>query len=129
MKKNNAAISASAEATHELNDLIIDAIQDIKGKNIIKLDLTSLDDAPADYFIVCEGESNTQIQSISSNVMRRARNELGIRASHSEGDKGSKWVLVDFFDTIVHVFYPQTRAFYDIEDLWSDAQSTEYQNL
>ena len=112
-----------------LNDLIIDAIQDIKGKNIVKLDLRDLDDSPADYFIICEGDSTTQIKAISENIVRRTKEDLKIRPSHVEGVQGSKWILVDYFDTIVHVFYPETRDFYEVEELWSDAKSTEYQNI
>ena len=110
-------------------DLIIDSIQDIKGKNIIKLDLRDLDDAPTDYFIICEGESSTQITAIAENIVKRLKQETGTVPSHIEGKQFSNWVLVDYFDVIVHVFYPETRRFYEIEDLWSDANATEYQNI
>lgn len=109
-------------------DLIIDSIQDIKGKNIILLDLRKLPDAPASYFIICEGDSSTQIKAIAANVERRAKEEAGQR-SHSEGQLSSKWVLVDFFDVVVHVFDKETRRYYELEDLWSDARMTEYQNI
>ena len=108
--------------------LIIDSIQDIKGKNIVQLDLRHLPDAPASFFIICEGESNTQIKAIAGNVERRAKEEAGQRA-HSEGQLGAKWVLVDFFDVIVHVFDKGTRHYYELEDLWSDAHSVEYKNI
>lgn len=111
------------------NDLIIDAIQDIKGKNIIKLDLRKLDESPTDFFIICEGDSTTQIRAIAENLHKRMREELGTRPYHVEGIQGSKWVLVDFFNTVVHIFYPETRAFYDLERLWSDADKTTYENL
>lgn len=113
----------------ELNAMIIDSIQDIKGKNIVLLDLTKLDDSPTDYFIVCEGESNTQVVSIANNVKKKVRKELGVHSVRSEGEREGKWVLIDYFNTVVHVFYPETRAFYDLEDLWSDAKVTEYENV
>jgi len=109
-------------------DLIIDSIQDIKGKNILLLDLRKLPDAPASYFIICEGDSSTQIKAIAGNVERRAKEEAGQR-SHSEGQISAKWVLVDFFDVVVHIFDKETRRYYELEDLWSDARMTEYQNL
>lgn len=112
-----------------LNDLIIDAIQDIKGKHIKKLDLRKLDDASADFFIICEGDSTTQVKAIADNVYQRVKDELGVLPSHREGVLGAKWVLVDYFDTVLHVFHPETRAFYDLDDLWSDADVTEYENL
>lgn len=112
-----------------INDLIVDAIQDVKGQKIVKLDLTKLDDSSTDYFVICQGESTTQVNAIANNIKKRAKEELGINALHTEGIHESRWILIDFFDTVVHVFHPETRAFYDIEDLWSDAQIVEYQNL
>lgn len=128
MEKQGALVSHFMGES-PLIETIIEAIQDIKGKNIIKLDLTSLNDAPTDFFIICEGDSSTQIKAISESINKKVKQELGILPSHIEGVQGSKWVLVDYFDTIVHVFYPETREYYDIEDLWSDAKSTEYKNL
>jgi ribosome-associated protein len=121
--------AATAPQFESLNDLIIDAILDIKGKNITKIDLSKIEDAPAKYFILCEGESTVQVSSIASNVQKRVRNEWGVKNDHLEGMKESKWVLIDYFDTVVHVFYPETRSFYDIEGLWSDGHFVEYQNL
>lgn len=109
-----------------LANLIIDSIQDIKGKRIVKLDLRHLDHAPTNYFIICEGESNTQVRAISQNINRRIKEELGLRPNHSEGLSDSKWVLVDYFDLVVHIFYPETREFYDLENLWSDARFEEF---
>ena len=113
----------------EINALIIDAIQDIKGQNIVQIDLSEIEDAPAKYFIICEGESTVQVSAIASNVNKRLRKEIGVKCYHLEGMKESKWVLLDYFDTVVHVFYPETRQFYDIEDLWSDGIFTEYQDI
>lgn len=112
-----------------LNYWIIDAIQDIKGKNIVKLDLRALNDSPADYFIICEGDSSTQVKAISDNIGRKLREKMGLHPNHTEGMDGAKWILVDYFDTVVHVFYPETRAFYEIEELWGDAKITQYENI
>jgi len=113
----------------ELNDLIIDSIQDIKGKNIVKLDLRHLHDAPTDFFIVCEGESTVQVKSIATNVSARLKKEANNPPNHIEGTDSSQWVLVDFFNTVVHVFYPEAREFYQLEQLWSDAKITKYEDL
>jgi ribosome-associated protein len=112
-----------------LNNLIIDAIQDIKGKNIIKIDLRKLSDAPTNFFIICEGDSTTQVRAISENISKRTRSEMSVRPAHTEGAMSSKWVLVDYFDTVVHVFYRETREHYALEDLWSDGEITSYENL
>jgi len=112
-----------------LQDLIIDCITDIKGKKIVLLNLKALDDAPADYFIVCEGDSTTQIRAIAGNIERRLRDEVKLRPGHVEGTQHAKWVCMDYFDTVVHIFYPETRRFYDLEQLWSDAERIEYQDV
>ncbi len=113
----------------ELNNLIIDSIQDIKGKKIVKLDLRHLDDAPTDFFIICEGESTVQVKSIADNIYRRIKREGNTLPTHFEGTQTSRWVLVDYFVTVVHVFHPEAREFYQLEELWSDAIVTEYDDL
>lgn len=112
-----------------LNDLIIDSIQDIKGKNIVKLDLRGLEATPTDFFIICEGESNTQVKAIAENIRKRVKEEAGIFPSRVEGLQDGLWALMDYFNVVVHVFYPEKRAFYDLENLWSDAAFTEYGSL
>jgi ribosome-associated protein len=114
---------------HGLQDLIIDCITDIKGKNIVLLDLRALDDAPADFFIVCEGDSNTQVRAIAGNIERRLKEEQHLHAGHVEGAQHAKWICMDYFDTVVHIFHPETRRFYDLEQLWSDAERIEYQDF
>lgn len=113
----------------DLNALIIDSIQDIKGKNLVKLDLRHLDDAPTSFFIICEGDSNTQVKAISENIYRRLKNEAGEFPSHYEGQQNSMWICMDYFETVVHVFYKDTRTYYELEDLWSDGIFTEYQDV
>lgn len=117
------------QAIEELNDLIIDSIQDIKGKNIVRLDLRRLGDAPTDFFVICEGSSTTQVKSIADNVYKRLKEETGNLPIHMEGHQSAHWVCLDYFDIVVHVFYPETRKFYQLEELWSDASFTEIENL
>ncbi len=116
-------------SSEELITLIIDSIQDIKGKNLVKLDLRQLDDAPASHFIICEGDSNTQVKAISDNIYKRIKDEAGELPSHYEGQQNSLWICMDYFDTVVHIFYKETREFYELEDLWSDAIFTKYENM
>lgn len=113
----------------ELNELILDCISDIKGKHVVKLDLRKLDDAPTDYFIICEGDSTTQIRAIADNIHAQVKKELGILPSHLEGKQNARWVCVDYFNTVVHVFYPESRHFYGLEELWADAFVTEYDTV
>jgi ribosome-associated protein len=129
LNKTKTSVSKSGKDEQPTNDLIVDAIQDIKGKKIVKLDLRHIHDAPADFFIICQGDSTTQIKAIATNIDKRMRDELQSKASHIEGLVGAKWILVDFFHTVVHVFYHETRDFYNLEDLWSDAHATFYEDL
>ena len=122
-------VPSKKSTIEDINLLIIDSIQDLKGQDIVKLDLRKIDDSPADFFIICQGESTTQINSIASNIQKRLKNELDIRPSSVEGVTSNHWVLVDYFNTVVHVFYPETRSFYELEELWGDAEHTSYENI
>ena len=128
MKQENKAVALDTKFDN-INDLIIDAIRDIKGKKIVKLDLTKIEDASANYFIICEGDSTTQVSAIANNIKKRMKEDMNVNTPNIEGMGDSRWVLIDYFDTVVHVFYPETRKFYDLEDLWSDAYFVEYQDL
>lgn len=122
------AIDASL-SVEEMNDLIIESIQDIKGERIVKLDMRKLGDSPTDFFIICQGNSNTQVKAIGDNISKRLKEELGVAPSHHEGQQSSLWICLDYFNTVVHVFYKETRDFYELEDLWNDAEFTEYESL
>lgn len=122
-------IRTTNPATEHLNNLIIEGIRDKKGKNIVQLDLRKLEDAPADFFIICEGDSNVHVKAISDSIHKKVKDELEAMPSHMEGSSNARWVLIDYFNTIVHVFYPETRHFYEIEQLWSDADVTEFADL
>ena len=127
---NQQAKAQQRQSTTEvLNALIIDSIKDIKGKNILKLDLRGLDDAPTDFFIVCEGDSNTQVKAISDNIQKRLKKEASTFASHVEGERTAQWICLDYFYTVAHVFHQERRDFYELENLWSDAKVTQYQSL
>ena len=115
--------------SEQLNQMIIEGIRDKKGKNIVQLDLRKLEDAPTDFFIICEGDSNTQVKAISDSIYKKVKEELHTMPSHTEGSLNARWILMDYFNTIVHVFYPETRQFYEIEHLWSDADVTEYADV
>lgn len=116
-------------STEAINDLIIDSITDIRGKHIVKLDLRKLDDGPTDFFIVCSGDSNTQVRAIAENIKKRLKLEAGLPPSHYEGQQNARWICLDYFTTVVHVFYPEAREFYGLEQLWSDAIQTEYDHI
>jgi ribosome-associated protein len=113
----------------ELNQQIIESIQEIKGRNVVKLDLRRLNESPADVFIICEGTSTTQVKAISDNVQRRVRERTNVAPSNVEGERNALWICIDYFNIVVHVFHPEARIFYELEDLWGDATITEYDSL
>ena len=102
--------------------LIVDAIMDKKGHQIVTIDLTEVDHSICDSFIICHGKSSTQVGSITESIERKLKTEAGIRAHHVEGLQNSQWVLLDFFDVLVHVFLEEYRSFYKLEQLWADGK-------
>lgn len=114
------------DATNILLENIINAIQDVKGKEIISLDLRKIDSAICKYFVICTGTSNTHVNSIESNIKKTISRDLGEKPFHIEGNNIGEWVLMDYSDIIVHVFQEKTRAFYNIEDFWGDAKFLNY---
>jgi len=100
-----------------LIDTIIEAIQDTKGEDIKIFDLSGIENSVAETFIICSGNSNTQVASIAGNIEKKVRNELKERPWHVEGTENSMWVLVDYVSVVVHIFQKQIRDYYDIEEL------------
>lgn len=113
--------------TENLKKVVIDAIEDKKGHQIISLDLKKIKDTPSDYFIITHGDSSTQVRAIYMNVVEQAEKH-GIKPYHTEGMKNAEWIIIDFVDVVVHVFYRDKRDFYALEDLWSDAKQTRHIN-
>ena len=105
-----------------LKDFIVESIKERKGKDIIVLDLRELEQSVADYFVICHGDSNTQVDSISDFVERQTRSELQEHPIRKEGTNNLQWVLLDYGDVVVHVFQEEYRLFYNLEDLWADAK-------
>jgi ribosome-associated protein len=111
-----------------LNQIIIDTILDKKGQNISLLDLRTVS-GPTDYFIICEADNSTLTKAIADHIAKKVKEVMGILPNHTEGAQQAKWVLVDYFTTIVHIFHRETRTFYEIDQLWSDAPSIEYHSV
>ena len=103
---------------------ILKAIQDKKGENIVSLDLTKIDEAVADFFILCEAQSHIQVNAIASNIEEEVRLQCEEKPYHVE--TGQLWTLVDYVNIVVHVFQRDERKFYDLEGLWMDAEKTEH---
>ena len=105
---------------------IISAIQQKKGENIVSLDLRKIPEAVADFFIVCEATSSTQVKGIADFIESHVRNISNEAPFHHEGHQGLHWVLIDYVNIVVHVMQPETRKFYKLEEMWSDAEVEEH---
>lgn len=99
----------------------IEGIMDAKGLNIVTLDLDEIDNAVCDHFIICEGTSNTHVSAIADAVEKRVKDVMDDKPWHVEGKDQSEWVLMDYVAVVVHIFQRETRTFYDLENLWGDA--------
>ncbi len=108
----------------DLISVIIKGIDDVKGENIQLLDLREIENTVCDYFIICSGNSNTQVNAISGSVQKTVSKELKDKPWHIEGENNSEWVLMDYVNVVVHIFQKHIREFYDIESLWGDAKTT-----
>ncbi len=108
-----------------LIDKIVDAIQDTKGEDIMVFDLSKIENSVAETFIICSGNSNTQVSAIAGNIEKKVRNDLQDRPWHVEGTENAMWVLLDYVSVVVHVFQRSIREYYEIEELWGDAQITK----
>jgi ribosome-associated protein len=97
----------------------LDAIEDLKANQLVVLDLRGINDA-TDYFVIASGTSDAHVRGIAESVIEKM-GRRGFRTHHVEGVVGGRWVLLDFVDFVVHLFHPETRAFYQLERLWNDA--------
>jgi ribosome-associated protein len=105
---------------------IINAIQEKKGENIISLDLRKVNEAVADFFIICEASSQPQVRAIAEFVEHEIKQKCDEYPYRHEGLKNLQWVLIDYVNVVVHVMLPETRKFYKLEEMWSDAVSDEH---
>jgi len=122
MAKDTIIADALAEA-------VVKGMQDKKAKNIIKIDLTHINEAAADYFIVCHGDSDRQVKAIADSVEDETLAAFSEKPINREGVTHCRWVLLDYANVVVHVFQKDVRAFYEIEELWHDGKFTTYQDV
>ena len=104
---------------------IIVGIEEVKGKEITILDLREIENTVCDYFIICEGTSNTQVNAIVNSIQKQVSKNTKDKPWHIEGTDNAEWVLLDYINVVVHVFQKHIREYYDIESLWGDAKTTQ----
>jgi len=110
--------------SEELVEAVIQGLQERKGVEIVKIDLTKIDNSVCKYFVVCNGTSNTHVSSLADSVEDYVRENLREKVWNKEGYQNAQWILLDYADVVVHVFQKEYRDFYQIENLWADAKIT-----
>ena len=111
---------------NSLIDTIVKSIDKVKGNEINVLDFRKMDNRICDYFVICDGGSNTQVNAIASSVTKNVSKKLKNKPWGVEGTENAEWILIDYVDVIVHIFQKTKREFYDLENLWGDANKIEF---
>jgi ribosome-associated protein len=112
-------------SSETLVETIVKGMQEVKGNDIVTIDLRKLPSAVCDFFVICHGNSNTQVEALADSVEREVFKTHAEAALHKEGRENAEWILLDYFNVVVHVFQRETRMFYGLEKLWADAPVKE----
>lgn len=117
-------MAKTKSSTDQLITFILKGIEEVKGKDINILDLRDIENTVCEYFIICNGTSNTQVNAIVNSIQKIVSREAKDKPWHVEGTENAEWVLMDYVNVVVHVFQKHIREYYDIEGLWGDAVVT-----
>lgn len=120
----NLKLGMNHTSSEALADIIIKGIEEKKGNQIVLLDLRDISSAVCDFFVICHGNSDTQVKSIAESVEDEVRIQLQEKPWHVEGKDNAEWILLDYSNVVVHVFQKENRDFFKLEDLWADAKAT-----
>jgi len=115
------------DASDVLTKAIVKGIQEKKGQNILTMNLKKIPSAVCDYFVLCSGTSNTQVEAIADSVEEIVRKALGDKPWHKEGFENAEWILLDYVNVVVHIFQDHSRMFYNLEKLWDDAEIKKFE--
>ncbi|MDP1842825.1 MAG: ribosome silencing factor [Sediminibacterium sp.] len=123
LKSRNKSAVTRLTRNSKIFKTIIQAILDKKGENVLSLDLRKIPEAAADFFIVCEASSTTQVKAISDYIEDQVKTICGENPYKHEGKQLGQWVLIDYVNVVIHIMHPESRKFYQLEEMWSDAVS------
>jgi len=118
-----------SDGTNSLIKSVVKGIFEKQGKDVVKIDLRTFENRITDYFIICHGNSVTQVDSITNSVEETVRKETGEKPAHIEGLENCFWVLLDYIDVVVHIFQEEYRNFYSLESLWADAEIEKLEDV
>ncbi|MGZ3898957.1 MAG: ribosome silencing factor [Bacteroidia bacterium] len=116
--------SATKEQTSTLLDAVVEGMRERKAKNIMIMNLTGIEHRVCDYFVICDADSKTHVESIADSVEETVLKLTGEKAYHSEGHQNSEWIRIDYINIVAHVFLKEMRDYYNLEALWGDAEVT-----
>ena len=116
-------------AAARLVDAVVEGIQEVKGKDIVHLDLTHVPNTVSDHFIICHGDSSTQVGALQRSVEKIVLERTGEKPWHTEGANNAEWVLLDYVNVVVHIFHRDKRSYYALEELWADGARKSYENV
>ncbi len=111
-----------------LCEVIVEGMKNNKAEDIVVIDLREVEHAVTDFFVICSGDSPTQIEGISNSIIRLTRKELKEKPWHKEGKNNAQWVLLDYVNVVVHIFYKELREYYELEDLWADGKKIKVED-
>jgi ribosome-associated protein len=110
-------------------EAVVYGIQEVKGRDIVHLDLREVPNTVCDHFVICHGDSDTQVAAIAGSVEKFGPHKAGEKPWHIEGLESKVWVVLDYVDVVVHIFHKSKRDYYGLEQLWSDAILNTYENV
>lgn len=111
--------------SEKLSEVVVKGMMEKKASNIIVMDLRTVNTAVADFFVICSGNSDTQLDAIADSVDKEVSKTLSQNPWHREGTQNKEWMLLDYVDVVAHIFKPEKRNFYGLENLWGDAEITQ----
>lgn len=126
LKKRQKSTVTRLTKNSKIFKAIINAIHEKKGNKVISLDLRKVEEAVADFFIICEADSVPQLRAIGDNIFASVKEKCLEAPYHHEGSQGGQWLLIDYVNIVVHVMHPESRKFYNLEEMWSDAPLEEH---
>lgn len=110
----------------KLAELVVEGIHDKKGRDVVCLDLRKVSNAVCEFFVVCTAGSDRQVGAVADNVEKTVKENCQQKPWHVEGKQNMEWVLIDYFDVVVHIFKPDAREFYGLEELWADGKEVNF---
>ncbi len=112
-----------------LVDAVVQGMQEVKAKDIVHLDMRGIPNAVSEHFIICHGDSTTQVEAIARSVEKFTKDKANEKPWHTEGLQNASWVLLDYVNVVVHIFHRDMRDFYGLDQLWADANRNTYENV